>query len=147
MSDWHKNWFSNMIPFDSPLVDEHGISYRTVEHYYQAMKLEDISLRRYIASIGPYAAKVALNSGKYKIRPDWNDDKKLEAMEYALRWKFAPGTSWYHKLMETDDDIVEWNNWGDVWWGKDLETKEGRNELGKLLMKLRAIYRLENVFD
>jgi ribA/ribD-fused uncharacterized protein len=146
MSNWHKNWFSNMLPFETPLVVD-GISYRTVEHYYQAMKLDDLTQRKEIAAMGPFEAKKVLNSGKYKIRSDWNDDKKLEVMEYALRWKFAPGTSWYEKLMDTDGDIIEWNNWGDVWWGKDLETGKGRNELGKLLMNLRAMYQMEAVFN
>jgi predicted NAD-dependent protein-ADP-ribosyltransferase YbiA (DUF1768 family) len=50
--------------------------------------------------------------------------------------------------METgQDEIVEWNNWGDVWWGKDLETGKGRNELGKLLMKIRSEYYWDFIMD
>ena len=147
MSEWYKNWFSNMLQFDTPLVED-GISYRTVEHYYQAAKLTDLEKRKEIAGMGPYQAKKALHdSEKYVVRPDWDDRMKIKTMDYALRWKFALGTSWYGKLMETDnEEIVEWNNWGDTWWGKDLETGKGRNQLGQLLMEIREDFRLQEIF-
>ena len=33
-----RNWFSNMLPMDEPLVYQ-GMRFATVEHFYQAMKL------------------------------------------------------------------------------------------------------------
>lgn len=148
MSKWHKNWFSNMLPFDKPLMED-GISYRTVEHYYQAHKLIDLEKRREIANMGPFDAKKLIrNKEKYHWRADWSDQMKLSVMETALRWKFQKGTTWYTKLMETgQDEIVEWNNWGDVFFGKDLETKKGRNELGKLLMKIRSEFHWDFLTD
>lgn len=52
------------------------------------------------------------------------------------------------KLCSTTGEIVEWNNWGDTYWGaiatltKDgtivpVEPRKGLNNLGKLLMKIR----------
>lgn len=110
-----KNWFSNMLPFDKPLIYQ-GIEYYTAENFYQAMKLPKnaIDKRRYIASLDPYGAK--REGRKLQIRSDW-EEIKLEVMEYALMFKFAPGTSWHSKLMATKGDIVEWNNWGDKFWG------------------------------
>ena len=65
-------------------------------------------------------------------------------MEYALRIKFAPGTSWYTKLMATgNEEIVELNNWNDVYWGSTLDGR-GENHLGKLLIKLREEYKSNN---
>lgn len=147
MSKWHKNWFSNMLPFDQPLIED-GISYRTPEHYYQAHKLNDLTKRKEIAQMGPFEAKKALQDKEtYCWRPDWTYQLKLSVMETALRWKFGKGTSWYTKLMETGQEkIVEWNNWNDLWWGKDLETKKGRNELGKLLMKIRSEFQFKELF-
>jgi ribA/ribD-fused uncharacterized protein len=145
--EWHKNWFSNMLPFDDPLIED-GISYRTSEHYYQAHKTEDLKDRLEISLLGPHQAKRKLASGKYPIRHEWNTKMKLSIMRRALMWKFAKGTTWYEKLKATEgEEIVEWNNWSDLWWGKDLETKQGRNELGKLLMDIRAAHMINEVFE
>jgi ribA/ribD-fused uncharacterized protein len=130
-----KNWFSNMHPLDKPFKYQE-MWFDTVEHFYQAMKAEksDIETRRWIAGqTNGYAAKKA--GRRVKIRTDW-EDIKLAVMEYALRIKFAAGTSWHKRLMETEGEIVEWNNWGDRYWGKTLDGV-GENHLGKLLMKLR----------
>lgn len=132
-----RNWFSNMLPFDFILVYQ-GTKYRTVENFYQAMKCrkEDLATRRRIAAANPYEAK--LLGRQVKMRPDWLQIR-LEVMEYALRWKFAPGTSWHRQLMATGvEPLVEWNDWGDRFWGRDVRTKLGENHLGLLLMKLRA---------
>jgi len=40
-----QNWFSNMLPMENPLVVD-GISYRTVENYFQAMRTADEAIRR-----------------------------------------------------------------------------------------------------
>lgn len=137
-----KNWFSNMLPLDEPLIYQ-GIKYHTVENFYQAMKLpkDAIDKRRYIASLDPYGAK--REGRKLQIRSDW-EEIKLEVMEYALRFKFAPGTSWHSKLMATGkDDIIENNNWGDEFWGISVKTGKGRNHMGKILMKLREEFKNE----
>ena len=131
-----RNWFSNMLPFDTPLVYQ-GITYLTVENFYQAMKTrkDDLVTRRRIAAATPYEAKRL--GRRVKLRPDWMAIR-LEVMEYALRWKFAPGTSWHRQLMATESGIVEWNDWGDRFWGRDVRTGVGENHLGRLLMMLRA---------
>ncbi len=59
-------------------------------------------------------------------------------MRYALDYKFKKGTDWYRKLKLTENwEIIEWNNWHDVWWGKDIKTRKGENHLGKILMEIR----------
>lgn len=59
-------------------------------------------------------------------------------MEYALRRKFARGTTWHKKLMDTGtEEIVENNNWGDQFWGFDVVENKGENHLGKILMHIR----------
>lgn len=134
--EWIKNWFSNMLPLDRPIIYQ-GIAYHTVENFYQAMKIpkNQLELRKRIAAMNPLQAKKEIR--KYSLREDW-DDIKLSVMEYALRIKFAKGTTWYDKLKNTGtDEIVEWNNWGDIFWGKDIQTKLGDNNLGKILMKIR----------
>lgn len=138
-----KNWFSNMLSFDKPLLYQR-IEYYTVENFYQAMKLPkgNVDKRDYIASLDPYGAK--REGRKLQIRPDW-DEIKLDVMEYVLRFKFAPGTSWHSQLMATGEaEIVELNNWNDEYWGVCVRTGRGQNHLGKLLMKLREEFKLDS---
>ncbi len=138
-----QNWFSNMLFFDKHMIYQ-GIEYYTAENFYQAMKLpkDAVEKRRYIASLDPYGAK--REGRKLQIRSDW-DEIKLDVMEYALRFKFAPGTPWYVNLMATgNDEIVELNNWNDEFWGVSVKTNKGQNHLGKLLMKIREEFRLDN---
>lgn len=139
------NWFSNFLPFDFPLVYQ-DIQFKTNENFYQAMKMpkDRVDLRKQIAYMLPAQAKRAIrDKEKYPWRKDWDDTLKLEVMEYGLRWKFAPDTLyWYPMLVATDEDeIVEFNNWHDNFWGDCLCEKckkiKGHNNLGKLLMKIR----------
>lgn len=140
-----RNWFSNMEPFDVPMEYE-GITYNSVENFYQAMKLSDPEERKYIASLPPRKSKTEIRN--YKPRESWNIPEKLRVMEFALRYKFTLDTSWGKRLLETgDEDIVEWNNWSDSFFGVDVETGVGRNHLGILLMKIRNDLKLENMLN
>jgi len=135
-----KNWFSNMLLMDEPLV-YNGVSYRTSEHFYQAMKMpkDRNDLRAELAAMNPYKAKLAVrDKEKYPWREDWSKEMGLKVMGYILCVKFARGTSWAEKLLATgDEEIVEFNNWGDEWFGWDVRTKQGENHLGKILMEIR----------
>jgi predicted NAD-dependent protein-ADP-ribosyltransferase YbiA (DUF1768 family)/O-acetyl-ADP-ribose deacetylase (regulator of RNase III) len=137
---WHDNWFSNMKPFDKPLVED-GIAYPTPEHYFQAKKVARIEDRRRLVGMGPGAAKRASRS--METIPGTHDRAFTDQlMDTALRHKFAPGTNAFAKLVATDrDEIVEWNNWGDRNWGRDISTGQGENRLGIALMQLREEYR------
>ena len=138
--------FSNMLACDTAFVVE-GIAYPTVEHYYQAAKLRraDVAGRRAIAALGsPYEAKRRCRTRDLertgKLRPDWEQVKRAEMMR-ALRHKFARGTSWARRLVATTGEIVELVMWHDVYWGRCGCSRcrgAGRNELGRLLMALRA---------
>lgn len=129
------NWFSNMQPFDKPF-EYKGIEFRTPEHLYQSMKFENKLDKVKIASLNPYAGKKEAHKMKSKQRGNW-EDIKIEVMERALRYKFNKDSSWGTKLRSTTEDIVELNNWGDVFWGEDIFTNKGKNILGILLMDIR----------
>ncbi|MDO8610081.1 MAG: DUF4326 domain-containing protein [bacterium] len=141
-SKYIKNWFSNMLPFEHPLIYQ-NIEYKTSENFYQAMKVSkiDLKLRSEIALMSPYDAKTSIrDKEKYPWDSDWNEEKSLKVMKYALEWKFQMGTDWYRKLIITKDlnlELVEWNNWNDIFWGQDIKTKNGENHLGKILMEIR----------
>ena len=70
------------------------------------------------------------------LREDW-EEVKLKVMEDLVRIKFQ-NQELREKLLETGSlKIEEGNDWGDVFWGVDLETGEGENNLGKIIMKIR----------
>lgn len=135
-----KNWFSNMLPLDEPLI-YNGVSYRTSEHFYQAMKMpkDRNDLRAELAAMNPYKAKLAVRDRlKYPWREDWSKELSLKVMRYILWVKFAYGTTWADKLLQTEGEIVEFVNWKDTFWGWDVNLKAGENNLGKILMEIRA---------
>lgn len=136
-SKYISNWFSNMLPMDTPFIYQ-GIAYNTSESFYQAMKLpkDDLKNRAYIASLSPYKAKREIRN--FQCRENW-ESEKLSVMEYILKIKFKIGTSWYKKLKMTENwPIIEWNNWRDLWWGMDIKPGLGENHLGKILMRIRS---------
>jgi ribA/ribD-fused uncharacterized protein len=138
--EWLVNWFSNRYPFDKPLAKS-GLLYETVEHYYAAHKTTNGDIRAKIAAMR-YPLQAKKYAQKIKIRSDW-DEIKNSIMFEALSWKFAPETSWYKKLILTNYDIVEWNNWHDNYWGICVCGKctGGLNQLGRMIMKFRPLGR------
>lgn len=142
--EYIRNWFSNMELFDEPLVVE-GIAYNSVENYYQAMKLfpEDIIGKKYISSLHPRKSKTEIR--KMNIR-SLSNEEKIKNMNFALKHKFNHYTSWGKKLMEDKNEVlIEYNNWGDSFWGYDVEKNEGKNYLGLLLTAIRNELLLEKM--
>lgn len=146
-----KNWFSNME--SSPIVfnPKNNIIYPTVEHFYQAMKSNNTLEHALIAKADtPYEAKKMGKSVKdpfgylvadvidiVGISSDLLLTTKLFVMSVGLCEKFKI-KEWRDKLLATgEEQIIEWNNWGDILWGVDTKTNKGQNWLGKLLMNLR----------
>ena len=133
-------WFSNFLPFDEPMLYQ-GMEFKTPEHFYQAMKSKDIGYRQKIAAAAtPAEAKRLGRNTSISIRGDWNDIK-IKVMRYALEYKFKKGTTWYKRLLETAQPLVEHNTWHDNFWGHctcdKCKPREKRNTLGCLLMEIR----------
>lgn len=135
-----ENWFSNFKYIGFPIYDEYGIEFYTVENCYQACKTLDINQRQLFKDTKPSYAKRL--GRKVHLRNNW-EDIKVDIMERALRQKFAksPMNSWWAKLCDTkNEQIVEFNNWHDNFWGKctcESCNLNGKNMLGKILMKIR----------
>jgi N-glycosidase YbiA len=117
-------------------VHRDGRTYPTAEHAYQAAKCavpaQAIEIARVLT---PSDAK---RLGRVvKMRPDW-DAVKLATMADILRLKFSWGPL-AARLIETHPRYLsEGNRWGDTFWGINLDTGEGQNHLGLLLMDTRA---------
>lgn len=120
--------------YSAPIVFE-KIEYPTAEHAFQAAKTNDISLRRYIASLNtPGEAKRA--GRRLDLRSDW-ESVKDEVMERICFLKFNRNLGLRDKLLETGDAIlIEGNTWNDTYWGMCNGT--GLNKLGKILMNVRT---------
>jgi ribA/ribD-fused uncharacterized protein len=128
---WIDNWFSNMTPVSITIF---GITYKSVENYYQAMKTLDVEKRQLIADM--YPSKAKMFGRTLTIREDW-DRVKLDVMKAGLLLKFQ---KYPHKqqLLDTGNDmIIEWNNWNDTFWGVSITNNMGNNYLGLLLMQVR----------
>jgi len=131
--------FSNFQPF--PIVYK-GIRFPSVEHFYQALKSQDPEDWQRIAAL-PRPGQAKKAGRGLPLRPDW-EEKKVRIMRVALLRKFAPGTKYHLSLMVYQGEIVEWNYWHDLYWGKCLCRRhqgQGQNQLGKLLMEIREAYR------
>lgn len=115
-------------------ISEGSLTFPTNEHYFQAMKTLDLTERIAIARAGTPGQSKRMGRS-VKLRSDW-EDIKLSVMETALRLKFADPELAVMLKATGDEELVEGNWWNDTFWG--VCNGVGENNLGKLLMKIRA---------
>lgn len=117
-------------------VNIENVFYSSVEHAYQAMKtINPVERQKIYLATSPAEAK---QLGKMvTIRPGWNDNLKIEYMDYLIWDKFSNSPELGNKLLSTGDmELIEGNTWGDKFWG--VCDGIGHNHLGKILMKVRS---------
>ncbi|MEJ6389129.1 NADAR family protein [Gymnodinialimonas ulvae] len=126
--------FSNFAPYG---VEMEGTYWRTVEHYFQAMKFHDAAYRERIRTASkPKDAKALGMTRHLPIRPDW-DAVKDGIMYTAVSRKFRTHPAPRALLLATGDaDIVE-NAPMDYYWGGGQDGT-GLNKLGRILMRVRS---------
>ncbi|HEY6330074.1 MAG TPA: NADAR family protein [Blastocatellia bacterium] len=115
-----------------------GLSWPTVEHYFQAMKFPDDPARqeRIRRARTPKDAKAIAWEQEATPRPDW-DEFRNEVMLAALRAKFAQHPTLRAALLETAyQELIE-NSPRDTYWG-DGGDGTGKNVLGRLLAQVRG---------
>ncbi len=115
-----------------------GIKYPTVEHAYQAMKFVDtapeIAMQITECLSADQAKRIAF-ANQDKQRKDWKV-VNVSIMEELLIAKLEQNPYVKQKLLETKDYIICEDSPKDDFWGIG-PNRDGRNELGKLWMKLR----------
>lgn len=118
--------------YEAPVIYR-GIQYSNNEAAFQAQKLVKQEERFKFSLLNPSEAKRLGRS--VKLRPDWEEIKEKVMYEICLE-KFTQNLDLKRQLLDTlDEELVEGNNWGDKTWGK--VNGEGKNLLGKILMKVR----------
>lgn len=123
--------------FWTPVVYD-GVIYQNNEAAFQAQKQPERAQE--FASLPPNEAKRL--GRRVKLRPDWESVKDT-IMEDVVRAKFTQNTHLRKKLLATGNaELIEGNHWGDTYWGVCFG--KGRNELGKILMKIRAELQSQN---
>jgi ribA/ribD-fused uncharacterized protein len=126
--------------FVSPLQYE-GKEWQTVEHLFQAYKSVYDAEREMIRMAATPGKAKRMGRKNVTLRPDW-EEVKVDLMLELLRLKFNQHPDLGDKLRSTGKALLEeGNRWHDNFWGNcfcpECEDIEGRNLLGKLLMRVR----------
>lgn len=126
-------YLSNYYPCK---VRYEGILYPSSEHAFAAAKTTDPVLQGFISRMDtPGQAKRF--GRKLELRPYWNEIR-IKVMYDILWCKFTQNTDLKQKLINTGNMYLEeTNNWNDTFWG--VCEGVGYNNLGRLLMELRAV--------
>ena len=123
-------FLSNFYPVEIKLD---GIVYPNAETAFQAQKTLDVEERRKFSMLKNPVQTKRLGR-KVKLRDDW-EEVKLEIMTEIVSQKFLQHPHLIEMLLQTgDEELVEGNKWG-VCKGKS------ENHLGKILMKIRDVYK------
>ena len=126
-------WLSN---FAECTIHFNGYKFKSVEHAYQAAKCANAVDIKAFVDIEPGHAKRL--GRKITVRSDW-EEVKIPIMRELLVQKFFHNYEYGNKLLATHNShIQEGNRWHDKFWGICLRTDTGENNLGKLIMEIRA---------
>ncbi|MBQ1388752.1 MAG: NADAR family protein [Clostridia bacterium] len=123
-------------------VEYGGLVYTSSEAAFQAQKCLTKEERVQFTQLSPSKSKTL--GRNVQLRPDWND-VRIGIMEDIVRCKFAQNPDLAKMLLETGDKtLIEGNTWHDTFWGVDSKSGYGKNNLGKILMKIREELRVES---
>lgn len=132
-------WLSNFSPVKI-VID--GIEYPSTEHAYMSAKCANPTWKKVCANETITCGQIKFLGSTVKLVDNWNDIK-LGVMTECVNQKFAQ-QPYRDLLLATGDRFLqEGNNWSDLIWGVDIETGEGQNLLGKLIMEFRETLIME----
>ncbi|MHB0713255.1 NADAR family protein [Roseomonas mucosa] len=125
-----------------------GRKIRTSEALYQACRFPHLPQvqRMILEETSPMTAKMRSKPYREDSRPDWNE-VRVKIMRWCLRAKLLHNWDAFSRLLLATGDraIVEDSRKDDYWGAKGSEDNllAGRNVLGRLLMELREIVRID----
>ena len=120
-----------------------GLTYLNGEAAFQAGKVTTHKERLTFVGIPPNIAKS--KGRKVKLRSDW-EAIKVDRMRQVIDAKFSDPK--LAKLLDQtgDAELLEGNTWNDKFWGVDIITLQGQNQLGKILMAKREQLRANDSY-
>lgn len=124
-------FLSNFWP--APVL-AYGVEYPTVEHAYQACKVDPANRERIRLCSTPGQAKRLVRT--MPKRPKWDDKLKQYYMRTLVKRKFDDEYLARLLLSTGDEELIEGNTWGDRFWGQ-CPVGMGLNHLGIILMDVR----------
>jgi len=136
------SWLSNFTRFETPVTLAFGEA-PSVEHAYQAAKclhLEDA------VEVCKHPAQGLKRFAKSKPQKQLDRVALRSIMRALLKYKFSVANPVLRdKLLATYPEYIEEGNcWGDTYWGVDIRTGVGENNLGLMIMEIREEIRNEN---
>lgn len=135
ITDFHEEKYSFLSNFFEATVEYKGLSYGSNEAAFQAQKCMTEEEKISFTTLKPGKSKSL--GRRVQLRPDW-ETVKYDIMEEIVHAKFFQHPDLAYKLLATGDKVlVEGNRWGDIYWGVDMNTGQGENHLGRILMKVR----------
>ena len=131
--------FSNFAYFPFQLD---GKQWPTSEHYFQALKFEDLEYQERIRTAkSPMIAARLGRSRKVKLRRNW-ESVKIDVMRRAVQAKFKAHPEISELLLSTGDEKIVEDAAGDDFWGVG-SSRKGKNWLGRILMEVREDLRVQ----
>ncbi|MAZ29737.1 Swarming motility protein ybiA [bacterium] len=127
---------THLSPFSAHEVEIDGVTYKTAEHAYQALRAVPEVRQSIIDARSPMDAWRAGQVPKQNNQLQPGVDK-LELMEQIFRAKLAQHQDVREVLLATNDRELLKNHDTDTFWGTGADGT-GENQMGKLWMKLRA---------
>lgn len=138
-------WLGNMAPY--PVVYD-GVTWKTTEHLFQALRFTDPNIREDIRLIpSPMGAKLYAKSRPDAMAIQPLSEQDLDNMRLCLRLKLEQHPTLKTSLLATgtsliiEDVTARQNRPGNhLFWGMGLQsdgTWKGQNTLGNLWMELR----------
>ena len=148
---FYEREFSVFSNFSSFKVLFRGVLYSTSEHAYQATRFIKTAPKIYEEICNAYspndAQKIAWanqeqQDPKFNGYKDGEGGEVIELMEEIIRAKMEQNPYVKQKLLQTENYVIVEDSPVDSFWGIGGDRK-GRNELGKLWMKLRSELQIE----
>lgn len=146
-------WLGNMSPHP---VYCFGVTWRTTEALFQAIRFSDPAIREHIRSQkSPMGAKLAAKARKSEMTVEELSDQDVRNMAFCIRLKAEQHKSVADDLIATGDaliveDVTSRSGRGSAkFWGAEFTVAglEGKNKLGSLWMELRADLSAHRVID
>ena len=113
-----------------------GVYYKTAEHYYQASKFDDETIRKKIINAETPKEASIIGRDRNNIRKKNCRTKKLDDMYTAVYLKFSQNKDIRSKLIETRNQEIREMTTKESYWGIGPNF-DGINHIGKILMRVR----------